>query len=443
MGITLLHAGLMAGMLLTAFSPAMAAKINEKAQQDFNAGLQKAREGDKLFGQKKWGEAADALQAALKSMEIGVQRDPQLDDNVTVTFKDVQSASDYGYTVDYGGYFSSEDGGRTAKINQTFYRRMLRDMGRDAALMAGRRVAMKVNEENGETEAISDDGIQYFLQKAAEAVHKIKLPAPDDQLGGVVSALQRSLLKFEAIKALDPKLSAHADWHFGPLGSNQEMTPDEVAKIAGAKLAEAAPDYEKAVADRANADPDAYADTLKYDLDSLNAALAGANKDGWVNWGWVRELYISKNYMADRRKVYGDIFTKAGKDFPADKLKPLEDKLAAIKAAMEKNAPRWSFPTGVSHDAAIEAHVKSAVKAVFPGATIYKTALATGWNIETNDVGIPKWRNRGVYVLLKKPGETWAWLILGEYIEDYAGGGNYSGGAFAPPYREARLQKAQ
>jgi hypothetical protein len=130
---------------------------------------------------------------------------------------------------------------------------------------------------------------------------------------------------------------------------------------------------------------------------------------------------------------------------PADKLKPIENKIAELKSTIDKNAPRWRFPTGKPHNAAIEARAKNGVKAKFPGATIVKTALdGPDWMIEKNDLGIPRYRHREVLVLAKIPGQKWPWLISGYFEQDYSGGGTYdSGGRFAPPYAGVRIQAGQ
>lgn len=104
----------------------------------------------------------------------------------------------------------------------------------------------------------------------------------------------------------------------------------------------------------------------------------------------------------------------------------------------------WKFPAGKPHDAAIETRAREGVKAKFPGATILKSALdGTDWRIVKNDIGLPRYRTRDVLVLVQIPGQKWPWLIRGSFDQSYSGGGTYnSGGTFAPPYSQVRLQSA-
>ena len=117
---------------------------------------------------------------------------------------------------------------------------------------------------------------------------------------------------------------------------------------------------------------------------------------------------------------------------PADAMKPLEDKVAALKAEMDRGAARWKFPAGKPKNATFEAKVAAGVKSRIPGAVVLKTALNTSdWSIAKNDLGIPRYRTRHVLVLVKVPGQARPWLVMGNFDQTYSGGGTYNaGGSF-------------
>ena len=159
----------------------------------------------------------------------------------------------------------------------------------------------------------------------------------------------------------------------------------------------------------------------------------------------ARDLFITNDYLAVKRKRFVPLYTAEGKTMPADKLKPLEDKVAELKSAIEQNAGRWSFPAGKPRNAAIEARAASGVKTKFPGATVIRTALdSSDWTILKNDLGIPRYRTRDVLVLVQIPGQKRPWLIRGPFDQTYSGGGTFNpGGSFAPPYSQVRIQTAK
>lgn len=437
--------GMLALMLLQSTLTASHAAPNAKAKADLDVGVAKAKQGDALFTQKKWGEAADTYNAAVQSIVRAVKRDPNVDgDGTLVKQTDFPSAFIYGYVDSQANSQNVQPGGNALTLESTYLIRVINEMWYDAAILAGRRVVPEQFGDEGLTKEISDESAMGLFEKAAEAIHKVDLPVRDDQLLGTVKTLKRALMKLDALKADNPKLSGTKDRHFSADG-NAEMAPEEAAKIGHAKLKEVAPELEQVAADFAKADPVGLADSISRDVQALNEIIADVKREGYMGWTVMRELYVTKDYMSDRRKMYlTEFYAKEAKTMPANKLKPIEDKVKELKNAVESNAPRWSFPPGKTHNAAIESHVATIIKNSVPGATIVKNALGTpSWNIDKDeDTGLPKSRTRSVLTLLKKPGEKWAWLVIGFYSQDYAGGGTYNdGGSYS--FNSVRFQMAR
>lgn len=435
-------------LVCTALHGGLAARaqdaVNPRAKEEIKSFVQKAEEGDALFQAKKYPEAAAALAAAHDFYQRSERRDENASrSRVTLKPGTFPALRRYGYGM---GSNASLDENPTGAIEGTaagFHAAVLQ-MWMDASILG--------NLEKGPLAGAFDDPplvewdeerLESVITSLYGPVSLLKLPVPDDEWKNVVHWSRRAQLIVEHGLRKYPawKTSKH---HWSSNNNNLEPTGDEVLKDLTAKLAEGEPEYEKVVAEFRNAEPSDVARVLKDDLDTLNGALASVKQNGWLDWVLARDLYLSKDYLAERRKRLVPLYTAEGKTLPADKLKPIEEKVAELQSAIEQNASRWKFPAAKPHDPALEARARDGVKAKFPGATILKTALdGTDWTIVKNDIGLPRYRTRGVLVLVQIPGQKWPWLIFGSLDQSYAGGGTYNpGGTFAPPYSQVRLQGA-
>jgi hypothetical protein len=281
---------------------------------------------------------------------------------------------------------------------------------------------------------LSEEQLDSHVETLYRHVKSLELPVPDDEWRNVVLWSRRAQL------VLEHALQKYPAWK-----NDQNHTGDAALADIKAKLAEGEPEYARVTADFKKAEPAGFAAAVAEEVATLNKAIAGVKHNGWVDWVMARDLYITKDYFAARRPGLIALYTKEGKTMPADRLKPIDDKIAELKKTIDQNAPRWRFPTGKPHSAAIEQRAKNAVKAKYPGSTILKTALeGTDWWIAKTDLGLPRYRAMNVLVLVKIPGQRWPWLIIGSYAQNYAGAGTYdSGGSFAPPYDDVRIQAGQ
>ncbi|MSP63445.1 MAG: hypothetical protein EXR72_24495 [Myxococcales bacterium] len=110
----------------------------------------------------------------------------------------------------------------------------------------------------------------------------------------------------------------------------------------------------------------------------------------------------------------------------ADLLAPLDPKLAALYAEIDRLAPTYTFPSGLSHDAGIEGAAKKRLAGFTPGAQVLKTGmLRPDWSISKNGLGIPTDRFRSGAILFRAPGSKWCRSGEFTYLEPYAGGGKY------------------
>lgn len=418
-----------------------AQEINARAREDAQSGIAKAKEADKFFLDKKWSDATAAFAESNKLLKSAAKRDDKAGAiEVIINEASFPGAMTYGYADELANGGNILPGGTGIKLSVTDLRHMLGSMGADAGFLSGSRKFAW--DEDSEAAEISQDTWDIFYERASRNVMKIELPVRDDQWLSVLKTLKRSLLFLDAAGQLQPELLNKKDQDFSLKAGDESRTLADVIAEAKDKLKEAEPEWQKVAQAAANAVPKDFETTLNLDLEALDEQLKKVSETGFLPGSFARDVYLTKDYLTQRRKMYQKFYDEAGKAMPADALKPLENKAAQIKSVIDKNAPRWSFPTDKPHDATIETRVKSLLKAQYPGATIVKIALATpGWTIHKDTAQMPTDRARALWVLMQFPGEKWLRCAIVDYIQDYAGGDTYeSAGQLGFGLRDVRFQ---
>ncbi|BCM93143.1 hypothetical protein IAD21_05031 [Abditibacteriota bacterium] len=418
--------------------------VNPKAMEDLKGFFDKAEEGNALFTQKKYAESAAAFAAGNALYVRAMKRDGYVDRlGFTINAGAWPSFRYYGYGQTQNPDVQELPDGKIQGNTGGFHAAILA-MWQDAAILSGAQTfPFDSRDANGEPEMteMSEDHLDSVIRFLYRPAAQFELPVRDDQWKSVLLWSRHAKLILDYAAQKYPAWKT-ADLNWGTNDGKSQINVDEAIAHMNKNIAEAEPELKDVTAKVRATDPTAYDTIFQSDMGILNEVLAGVNKDGYMKWDWIINLYITKDFMTERRKMYAKMWADDGKTMPPAKIAPLEKKYAAIKAAIEKNAPRWSFPAGKTHDATIEARSKSAINFFVPGATVYKTALATdGWGIVKDDnTGLPDYRQRAVMLLIRKPGEKWAWLVMGSYMQDYAGGGTYnSAGKFSP--FQGRVQK--
>jgi hypothetical protein len=287
---------------------------------------------------------------------------------------------------------------------------------------------------------VTEEQLNRVVSSLYGPVSTFKLPVRDDEWRDVVLWSRRALLMVEYA------LQKYPEWKTGTRewsndNNKLQHTGNEALADIKAKLAEAEPEYAKLTSDFKNAAPKRVKDWLGYKIEDLDKAIAGAKKNGWVEWTLARDIFITKDYVSGLRNAVAPMYAEEGKAMPADAMKPIEDKVAALKSAMSEGATKWKMPSGKPHNATIEAKAAASVKSRFPGATILKTAMdGSEWIITKNDLGIPRYRSLGVLVLAKIPGQSSPWLVFAYFRQTYTGGGTYSSGGTVEPPSDIRFQ---
>lgn len=427
--------GMHAVLLLSLFCSVMIAQAQDsRAVQDVKAFVSKFEEGDTLFNQKKYAEAATALAAGHELYQRAQRRDAEVGrTDMTIKVGSFPAVRYFGYGFGSNASLTETPSG-VIEASAAGLHSALISMWQDAAILSGADKFPAAGAlDDPDMWDMSEENLARVLGDVYRPVSSFELPVPDEEWRDVVYASRRAKLMAEF--ALEKYPAWKTDKPYMSLQTGGEMLAD-IQK----KLAEAEPEYAKIAADFKNAAPKGAGEWLGYKIEDIDKAIAGANENGWVDWDLARDLFITKDYLAGIRKAVAPMYAEEGKTVPSDALKPLEDKIATLKSTMEKNASRWKFPSG-KHNATIEAKAAAAVKAKIPGATVLKTTLDSGeWIITKNDLDIPKYRSMGVLVLTKIPGQTKPWLVFTYLRQSYAGGGTYNPGGTVQDPSDIRIQ---
>jgi len=414
---------------------------NARAIEDTKAFIAKFEEGDSLFNDKKYAEAATVLAAAHELYLRAQRRDPEAGRyDVSLKAGRFPALRYYGYG--FGSNASlGEDAAGAVKGTSAGLHVAETIMWMDAAILSG---ADKFPFSGGSDEPpmqdMSEETLDRTVSDAAEPVYRLKLPVPDREWRDVVLWSRRAQLLIDfALQKYPQWKTGTPDW--AQYNFDSKHTGNDALAVVKAKLAKGEPEYAKVVADAKNAAPRGAEDWIGYKIEDLDKAIASVKQDGWIEWNMARDLYITKDYTSQIRSSVAKMYAAEGKQMPSDALKPLEEKAAELKSAMEQSAAKRKFPTGKPHNPTIEAKAAASIKARFPGATILKTSLdSSDWTITKNELDIPKYRSMGVLVLAQIPGQKLPWLFFGYLRQSYAGGGTYSsGGTFGEP-SDIRLQ---
>jgi len=139
-----------------------------------------------------------------------------------------------------------------------------------------------------------------------------------------------------------------------------------------------------------------------------------------------RALFDREAFLRDIATQYKDFLAYANISDTTAILAPLGPSIDAMQKEIDRLAPRWKWPAGNAHDAAIEAFGRRQVSLQYPQAVVKATIMQdTTYAIRKNNLGVPLDRTRDGFVLYKMPQEKYCRQQTFEYTEKYAGGGRY------------------
>lgn len=414
------------GLCIATFASAQQGS-NTRATEDMKSFVARFEEADTLFNQKKYAEAAVALSASHELYQRADRRDSDSGRmNITIQPGKFSALRYFGYGFGSNASLTEAPTGAVDGSADGLHSAML-GMWQDAAILAGAKMFPRAGAFSDPSMVeMTEENLDSVVSSLYGPVSTFKLPVPDEEWRDVMLWSRRAKLIVEFA------LEKYPEWKTGTREWSQDNNKlqhsgNEALADIKAKLSEAEPEYAKLRSDFMNAAPKRAKEWLEIICGNLDGAIAGAKKNGWVDWVLARDLFITKDFLSEKRKNLALLYTQEGKQMPDDALKPIEERVASLKSAMNDGAAKWKTPADKVQNATIENKVASSVKARFQGATVIKTAMDSNeWIIAKNDIGIPEHRSIGVLTLVKIPGQTHAWLIFSYLRQTYAGGGTYS-----------------
>lgn len=414
---------------------------NARATEDMKAFVARFEEADSLFSQKKYAEAAVVLTAAHELYQRADRRDSDSGRmNFSIQPGKFPALRYFGYGFGSNASLTETPVGVVDGSADGLHSAML-GMWQDSAILSGAESFPRAG-------ALGDPSIVELTEENLDSVASslygpvstFKLPVPDEEWRDVLLWSRRAKLIIEFA------LEKYPEWKSGTREWSQDNnklqhTGNEALADIKAKLSEAESEYAKLKSDFMNAMPKRAQEWLDVVCENLDTAIAKAKKSGWVDWALARDIFITKDFVADKRKNLATLYTQEGKQMPDTALKPIEDRVALLKSAMNDGAAKWKTFDDKIHNSALETKVAASVKARFQGATVLKTAMDGGeWIIAKNEIGIPEFRSIGVLTLVKIPGQTHAWLVFSYVRQTYTGGGTYSSGGTVQTPSNIRFQ---
>jgi hypothetical protein len=402
-----------------AFSFAALAGAQGKApatdgEKEAYAIYQRTLEADRLFGESKYAEAQPIYADGLKRLVDTVKRDPNVRYyEFTVKPRELPIARSLDLDV--------EEITKLGTVSMTVLRfaEVLEGMQSHALQVLGK-------------DPNWDDAL--ILDRAVGVVLGINPPVPDAQALPATVRLRLAIDKLEALFKRNSKLKSE---------QLRGTRADAALADAKAKITQLSAQADGAKDKLAATPPDAVKLTLEVEMNNLARVEEALNAAGFLDdMRFERHIASPDKWLAKLAATIKQAYDAEGKTMPADVLKPVQDRTAALRKLAISKAATWKWPA-VTPNPAITNKVKAQLTKNIPGLKVLKIGMQdAGWEINKNDVGIPEDRYVMGFVLYQMPGESLPRCSSFIYREQYAGGGTYTPAKGASSYPGTRWQKA-
>ncbi|MDT4967339.1 MAG: hypothetical protein QOJ64_2076 [Acidobacteriota bacterium] len=381
---------------------------------------------DRLFGQKRWDDLIQFLESNADALNKEFHR------NSDVQFYGIPiRPTDFATIRRYIGDSDFKEG----SVKAMSYADFLKSVTYHLYELAGK--------------SYRDD--EHVANDAYREIRDISLPVSDDKWVDAIKTLELNILKLETIFARKPALRR------GLLDQYAENLTGEMALKEGRdKLAEAIPEWQRvqvklaareqnAVAEKKKAALSEVASDIESIIAELDKMLKAVRADGFIDASKAHIMIAGQaQYLEDRTKFYRQLYAQQNSQMPPDILAPLEAKFNEVQRAIDENAPRFTFPTGLAHDPVVEAIIRRGIMTAIPGARVLEIGFSdAAWIISRNNLGLFTDRYKRGFVLYQMSGESLARLYKIIYSEDYAGGGTFARANGVRNWDYLRWQKAR
>lgn len=266
-------------------------------------------------------------------------------------------------------------------------------------------------------------------------IRSIRLPVEDRSAEPFAIRLRHLVALVEGVLSRNPKLRSEE--------VERGVTAERALASAKETLVKLEAQAKATASDVAAALPSDAARALEVTMNELNRMEESIRKNGFVeDLKFERILVNPTKYLSDLQALVEKSYADEGRTAPAEVVKPVADKVAALRALAEQRAGSFGWP-GKAQNPSVQVVVKAQLEKNLKGVKVLKLGMEdNSWEIETNDLDIPISRYLLGYVLYQMPGEKFARLSTFIYREKYAGGGKYTKANGASSYPSTRWQKA-
>lgn len=395
---------------------------NSRAKEELNAFVKKVEEGDTLFNQKKYAEAAAALAAAHALYQRANRRDENIGGSwLTIAPQTFPALRFFGYLKGPEGSLKGEMAD-TIKETAAVLHNAAIVMWRDASILSNAdKGPLSTAFSDPPIDELTEERLLSVAEELYREIRRVELPVPDREWRDVVVAGRHAQLIMEHL------LQKYPAWRNKQINWIGQPTGNEVLADIRKKLAEAEPEYKALVAAPVVRDCSSDAVTRVH-LDDLGKTRTEAEE---FRPG-LRDYYVST--LSDRKNVYLEAalspserknwLGKSPEDF-VNCLNPALDGLAAIA---RKTLPDYKGPQGYTFGTPAEKNaLLSAINDIRQAKVLKVGIKQANWLIDKNSLGIPTARYKHGVIWAQYPNrdDGFCRIFWVNIKQDYAGGGTY------------------
>ena len=395
---------------------------NSRAKDELNAFVKKVEEGDALFNQKKYAEAASALAAAHALYLRANRRDENIGGSwLTIAPQTFPALRFYGYLK---GPEGSLKGVMADTIKETYA------VLHNAAIVMWRDASILSNADKGPLsyafsdppmEELTEERLLSVAEELYRDIRRVELPVPDREWRDVVVAGRRAQLIIGYL------LQKYPAWRSNQINWIGQPTGNEVLADIKKKLAEAEPEYQQLVATPVVKDCSSDPVTNVHLTD-----LEKTRKEAEEFRPGLRDYYVSE--LSDRKNIYleaalspsrrKDWLGRSDEDF----VKCMTPALDGLAAVARKTLPGYTGPAGYTLGTPAEKKaLLSAINDIAQAKVLKVGIKQANWLIEKNSFDIPTARYKHGVIWAQYPNhdDGFCRIFWVNIKQDYAGGGTY------------------
>ena len=398
------------------------AQDNARAKEELNAFVKKVEEGDTLFNQKKYAEAASTLAAAHALYQRAGRRDSSAGyTRVTIEPQTFPAMRFYGYIKGPEGSLKGEMADAITETVAVLHNAAL-EMWRDASILSNAATGpLSTAFSDPPMEELTEERLLSIAEELYREIRRVELPVPDREWRDVVVAGRHAHLIMEHL------LQKYPAWRSKQINWIGQPTGNEVLADIKKKLAEAEPEYKALVATPVVKDCSSDPVTNVHLAD-----LEKTRKEAEEFRPGLRDYYVST--LSDRKNRYLEaaLSPSERKEWlggsPEDFVKCLNPALDGLAAAARKTLPGYTGPAG--YTLGTPAEKKALLSAIddIAQAKVLKVGIKeANWLIDKNSLGIPTARYKHGVIWAQYPNrdDGFCRIFWVNIKQDYAGGGTY------------------